>query len=518
MANNAWEEIIASASAKTAELCKEYTDTEVEGRAPAYATCTTAAATAAKVITTSAEWKLAAGSVITVKFTYTNTASDPTFNVNGTGAKPVWYGTAVLTTSSLSYAGYANRPMQFVYDGTQYIFMGWSYDSNTTYTNVKLGHGYATCSTAAATVAKVASLSSYTLTTGGIVAVKFTNAVPANATLNINSNGAKAIYHRGAKITAGVIGTGDTATFIYNGSYYHLISIDKALAHNHDLADAYNDGFMSAEHFDKLENLSVPTRTSQLTNDSGFLKESDKTDIVADVLDSIVVRYPDAHVIYGDVDSNNVITLNGDLADGTYTIKYENADGTVTEIGELVVGGYTNQIPISTDTNGTIYNGTGYREKTRGNSSGAATDIGTQTAVNPVFFTGFIPCKQGDVIRLKNCYIYASANDMNGIYGESAFGLRSGLYNSSKAKITVESWGNLGGGNNATTIFSNYTRVQVSTDEYVDSNGSDTTEGKITEFTIAYAGTAYVRLCLAADRSNGYTPADAIVTVNEEIE
>lgn len=232
MANNAWEEIIASASAKTAELCKEYTDTEIDGRVPAYATCATAADVAAKVITTSAEWKLIAGSIITVKFTYTNSASNPTFNVNGTGAKPVWYGTAVLTTSSLSYAGYANRPMQFVYDGTQYIFMGWSYDSNTTYTNVKLGHGYATCSTAAATAAKVGSLSSYTLTTGGIVAVKFTNAVPANATLNINSKGAKAIYYRGAKITAGVIGAGDTATFIYNGSYYHLISIDKVTLPN----------------------------------------------------------------------------------------------------------------------------------------------------------------------------------------------------------------------------------------------------------------------------------------------
>lgn len=232
MANNAWEEIIASASAKTAELCKEYTDTEIEGRAPAYATCSTAADVAAKVITTSAEWKLIAGSIITVKFTYTNSASNPTFNVNGTGAKPVWYGTAVLTTSSLSYAGYANRPMQFVYDGTQYIFMGWSYDSNTTYTNVKLGHGYVTCSTAAATAAKVGTLSSYTLTTGGIVAVKFTYAVPANATLNINSKGAKAIYYRGAKITAGVIGAGDTATFIYNGSYYHLISIDKVTLPN----------------------------------------------------------------------------------------------------------------------------------------------------------------------------------------------------------------------------------------------------------------------------------------------
>lgn len=98
----------------------------------AYGTCSTAAATAAKVITISGNtnWTLTAGSTIIVKFSATNTASNPTFNVNGTGAKSVWYGTAVITTSSLNYAGYKNRPMKFVYDGTQYVFMGWSYDTN----------------------------------------------------------------------------------------------------------------------------------------------------------------------------------------------------------------------------------------------------------------------------------------------------------------------------------------------------------------------------------------------------
>lgn len=209
----------------------DYTTTEKNKLAAtnvAYGTCSTAAATAAKVITISGNtnWALTPGSIITVEFTETNTASNPTFNVNGTGAKPVQYGTAALTTSSLSYAGYKDRPIIYVYDGTNYVFVGWSYDANTTYTNVKLGHGYATCSTAAATTAKVASLSSYTLTTGGIVAVKFTNDVPASATLNINSKGAKAIYHRGAAIKAGVIQAGDTATFIYS-SRYHLISIDR---------------------------------------------------------------------------------------------------------------------------------------------------------------------------------------------------------------------------------------------------------------------------------------------------
>lgn len=113
------------------------------------------------------------------------------------------------------------------------------YDANTTYTNVKLGHGYGTCSTAAATTAKTVSLSSYTLTTGGIVAIKFTYDVPANATLNINSKGAKAIYYKGAKIPAGVIKAGDIATFIYS-SYYHLISIDNSshIGHTHTVTTA----------------------------------------------------------------------------------------------------------------------------------------------------------------------------------------------------------------------------------------------------------------------------------------
>jgi len=209
----------------------------------AYGTCDTDAGTAAKVITVSGNtnWVLAAGSLIMVKFTETNTASNPTFNVNGTGAKSVWYSAALITTSSLSYAGYANRPSIYMYDGTQFVFLGWSYDANTTYTNVKLGHGYTTCSTAAATVAKTASLSSYTLATGGIVAVKFTYDVPAGATLNINSKGAKAIYHNGAAIADGVIKAGDTATFIYS-SRYHLISLDRDTSYTHPSYTAKESG------------------------------------------------------------------------------------------------------------------------------------------------------------------------------------------------------------------------------------------------------------------------------------
>lgn len=194
----------------------------------AYGTCSTAADVAEKtvVLDGNAQWSLTKGSIIMVKFDVSNTASSVTINVNGTGAYPIWYNNAEYTSTGTAYTGYANRTITYMFNGTHYVWITSSYDANSTYTNAALGQGYATCSTAAATAAKVGTLSSYKLVTGGIVSVKFTNAVPANATLNINSTGAKSMYFRGAKITADVIKAGDVATFVYS-SYYHLISIDR---------------------------------------------------------------------------------------------------------------------------------------------------------------------------------------------------------------------------------------------------------------------------------------------------
>ena len=199
-----------------------------------FATCATTRATAAKVVTL-ANFVLQAGSHIFVKFTATDTANPAsgniTLNVNNTGAKNVYVSQAYSSFWQATYVHgpffYNNQVHEFVYDGTQWVmFIG--RDNNTTYTNASLGQGYGTCTTAEATAAKVVSLGSYTLTTGGIVAVKFTYGVPASATMNINSRGAKAIYFKGAAITAGVIKAGDTATFVYNGSQYHLLAVDSA--------------------------------------------------------------------------------------------------------------------------------------------------------------------------------------------------------------------------------------------------------------------------------------------------
>ena len=155
-------------------------------------------------------------------------AKNFTININGLGAKKC-YSNMTNATQETTIFNVAYTLM-FVYstaldsgNGGWWVYRG--YDTNTTYTPVKLGFGYGHCTTAAATAAKAVAISGYTLNTGGIVTVLFDHDVQAGATLNVNSRGAKAIYHKGAAITDGVIKAGDTATFIYSGQY-HLISID----------------------------------------------------------------------------------------------------------------------------------------------------------------------------------------------------------------------------------------------------------------------------------------------------
>ena len=189
-----------------------------------YGVCSTEAGTLDKTVEING-FALKEGAIVVVKFTNANSIASPTLNVSGTGAKPIYrYGTTTVSTGTTTTGWIAGAVQWFIYDGTGWIRDYWN---NSTYSNASLGSGYATCSTAAATVAKVCTLSSYTLTVGGIVSVKFTYDVPANATLNINTRGAKNIVYRGKNITADVIKASDIATFIYDGTQYHLLSIDR---------------------------------------------------------------------------------------------------------------------------------------------------------------------------------------------------------------------------------------------------------------------------------------------------
>lgn len=148
-----------------------------------------------------------------------------TLNINGLGAVPVVRN--ANTGISTAYPVGSVAFLTYTVDGTTAYWKAGDYDSNTTYTNVKLGHGYATCDTAAAITAKTATLSSYTLAVGGIVNVRFANGNTASKpTLNINGQGAKSIYYNNAALTdTNLIKAGDVVTFIYS-SYYRIIAIN----------------------------------------------------------------------------------------------------------------------------------------------------------------------------------------------------------------------------------------------------------------------------------------------------
>ncbi|MCM1197249.1 MAG: hypothetical protein NC310_09320 [Roseburia sp.] len=90
----------------------------------------------------------------------------------------------------------------------------------------KLGFGFGTCSTAAATVAKTVAISNFALVSGSLVSIRFTNSVPANATLNINNTGAKPIWQNNKAILADVIEAGVICTFVYDGTHFNLLLTD----------------------------------------------------------------------------------------------------------------------------------------------------------------------------------------------------------------------------------------------------------------------------------------------------
>lgn len=299
------------------------------------ASCTTSASTAAKTATITAGTIpsniLTTGTTVAVTFAHSNTASNPTLNINNTGAYNILVGGTAIDTPSL-----LSGTVLFIFDGTAWNLIGASGLSaadrakldgieagaevnQNAFSNIKVGsttvaadsktdtvtfvgsgvtitpdatndtitftvpagvnttytfaegttngafnvtpsdtqvtqsvpvHGvltshqtikqdgvtgatvnrFATCSTAAGTGAKTASITTgtFSLEAGAIVAVKFANANTATSgiTLAINNTTAKNIFVNGTQITSEATGSGllkGTVVFIYDGTQYNLI-------------------------------------------------------------------------------------------------------------------------------------------------------------------------------------------------------------------------------------------------------------------------------------------------------
>ena len=108
----------------------------VDNKAAPYGVCSTAAATAAKTVTVDAEgFMLETGICVRVKFSSSNTASSPTLNVNGTGAKAIKrYGTTAVSTS-VAASWNAGSVLELTYDGTNWIINNFL---NTTYSSMSV--------------------------------------------------------------------------------------------------------------------------------------------------------------------------------------------------------------------------------------------------------------------------------------------------------------------------------------------------------------------------------------------
>ena len=265
-------------------------------------TCTTAAATAAKVATTTPLFPLDTsgkplpGTTIAIKFsnsnTYKTSGTPLTLNVNSTGDFPIYFNTSEVvstTSANTTVSGYKNRYAFYIFNGTQWVWLSYGTDINTTYDDYSFGLGYGIQNNESESSTITVTLSSYKLKAGP-VGVKFVYNVPANSTMNIASVGAKNIYYRGSAITAGIIKAGDLATFVYNkgDTHYHLISIDRW---QEDISDLYSTKANSSSlatvatsgSYNDLSNKptipTIPTNISSFTNDVGYITSTAITDL-----------------------------------------------------------------------------------------------------------------------------------------------------------------------------------------------------------------------------------------------
>lgn len=93
-----------------------------------YGYCSTDPDLEGKVITVDTPWELKVGSIIILESKYTNTAEDPTFSVNDTEWKSVWYNEGVISKEYLQMAGNSTYQSIYIYNGTYYVWIGWNTD------------------------------------------------------------------------------------------------------------------------------------------------------------------------------------------------------------------------------------------------------------------------------------------------------------------------------------------------------------------------------------------------------
>lgn len=175
------------------------------------------------------------------------------------------------------------------------------------------------------------------------------------------------------------------------------------------------------------------------------------------------------------------------------------ADGTTIEIDVLtaadgsVIVPYTNRVPLSIDTDGSVYNDVGYMTGYRLNSSGVISE-----QINS-FVTGFIPTKNGDIVRVYGCEWGTTKHAMNYICAYDANFNFIGGYSTT-------------GGKEVLTL----SKKTLDICSHYEAN-----ENLDTTFTLSCTSEiAYIRVSSKGDTSENdfrFNGENMIITINEEI-
>ena len=342
---------------------------------------------------------------------------------------------------------------------------------------------YGTCSTASEAAEKEVNCSGFILETGAIITVIFTygNKYNGTATLNVNNTGAKSIMRNlGSTATRYYWNNNEAIDFVYNGSSYVMIrtgpasstyygltklnnSVDSssgieaatpyAVKQAYDLANSKQSKITSSNKLDYslIDNTpTIPTKVSDLTNDSGFITSYTETD-------PIFVASAASGITSSDITSwNNKSNFSGSYNDLTnkptlFSGDYDDLTNKPTIPDELADLSDDSTHRLVTDTEKSTWNSkqtalvSGTNIKTVNNQSllGSGNISITGGASNIENGTGTGSLKQAGNNTASGNYSFASGQQTTassyGSHAEGAYANASGFYSHAEGYHTTAS-------------------------------------------------------------------------------
>lgn len=246
---------------------------------------------------------------------------------------------------------------------------------------------------------------------------------------------------------------------------------------------------VSTHDVDTIAHADIRAQISQLSSEK---VDKSELEVIKDEIRLAVIDSFGGNPVFGYVDAANNIILSGNIAGGSYTIKYEMNDGSLVNVGDLTIDNTGNDDTDSTKGNLADPTSADWLTDYRLSAS-----TGEPKEHSGHIVTNFIPVKQGDVLRVKGLNISSIVNSKECVIV---------AYKSDK---TFEHAVYTGQTNTASDF---YGQTQVVVDGAISTYTilmTDTGNNKAT------ANTAFIRIdgALLGD----YTANDVIITINEEI-